>query len=122
MNEPLTIEINGQAITADMATWRRVREAINDRTIADLQTWEQARRDAGQVWYALYMRYQSPHAEECFSRKDAEAVMEWDDQANYGIVNPDGKLDTAWLYHKADPAEILSEFADVMAEAGRGSA
>lgn len=116
MSEPLTVEVNGQPITASMGEWRAVRAAINARETADHKAWEQSRRDAGQVWYALYWRHFSEYAVECFSREEAENIMEWDDQANAGIVNPDGTFEPQWLYKQSD----LKRFERALAEAKEG--
>lgn len=112
----LTIEINGQQITADMDAWQQVQKAILDRIVADRKAREQQLRDAGQVWYALYWYHHSQRVVECFSRDDAEAVMDWDDQSNVGIVNPDGTFEPQLWYS----ADSLKDFEDELAGARRG--
>lgn len=115
MTEPLTISINGTPVTASMDEWASVFTAIIDRRMADTKAWEQERRDAGQVWYALYWRHYSECVDECFSREDAEAVMERDDQASAGIVNPDGTFDPEQMY---DDPGTLKHFKRELAEFG----
>jgi len=95
-NEPLTVEINGQPVTASMQEWGRVKDAIIARSVADRMAWEDERRAAGQVWTALYWRYHSKGEEECFSLAEAASFLEggedWGNLSAEGVRCPDGTV------------------------------
>lgn len=73
-DEPLTIEIDGLAVKADMATWRQVHGEILDRIMADERAWQDEQRRAGQVWQSIIWRYGNPDVDEHFSLEDAQAA------------------------------------------------
>jgi hypothetical protein len=61
---------------------------------------EQAQRDAGQVWWAIYDRYHVRHRDEYFSFEDAQSFLtygaDYGTLAAVGVELPDGTITTDW--------------------------
>jgi hypothetical protein len=97
MEEPLTVTINGQPVTASMDEWLRVQKVVDDRLVANRKRWEDEQRAAGKVWIAIYWRYGERFEEEFFSLNDAREFLTaraaGGDVSAEGIRCPDGSLE-----------------------------
>jgi hypothetical protein len=105
-NEPLTVTINGQPVTASMDEWDRVTKEIAARRYADRKAWEDEQRRAGKVWTALYWMHHSEYADEFFSLEDARSFLvggeDYGNLSAVGVRHPDGTIEPfTWDWESA---------------------
>src|SRR5512139_2591762 len=92
--EGYTIEIRGQRFDLTREEGDAIRQEMHRVDAARREAAEQAARDAGQVWHAIYWRFHSKSEDEFFSLDEAVGFLShgegYGELSAEAITTPDG--------------------------------